>query len=238
MRKVLFINLISLCWLLVPLASNGQQRAFIFSANKDFEKSFNQLSAFYLRYNFSIGNSWYLSISSGIRNNEWVTFERTFTDRFDNHLNLGPQFQEFPLDPELIYFEPSLLNVGHRQNVPKNIFYLAIPLGISVGKNWLKDNNKFGIYSDIGGGITYVHRVLYGWGDNIGIEGVTPPEGHDYFYLYGKTISRELIPHIDFKVDFTYFLLDNLGIGLNFYYSGVIHHDSHSQYGIHLRYQY
>lgn len=223
-------------WLILPFSLVGQKNAFVLSTHKSISHNFGDFHSAHISYNKPLNNDWYLSIMGGFKSHEFIPHEPPETDRPRNHTVLDPDL-EFAL-VDYVNIDPSITRTGMRQSKTKKIVRQAIPFGVAIGRNWLSNSQKLGLFTDIGGGLTYVHRVLYGWGEFVNFQGVEPPGDLPYFTLLGKSISRELRPHVDIKVEFSYFIFENLGLGVNFFMGGIIHFDTYDQLGIHLRYQY
>ncbi|TVR85274.1 MAG: hypothetical protein EA411_13215 [Saprospirales bacterium] len=221
----------------LPLYLMGQERAFIFSVQKELLNPIdNGFYGAHMTYAVPWKNNVYYLFRSGFRSREFIDHSSLETTQERNHIVLDPEL-EFVLW-DYVSVDPSITRTGMRQSKTKRVVNQTIPIGIGIGKTWLNDSDKFRLYTDLGGGVTYIHTVLYGWGDLINIEGIEPPGELPYFTMMGKAISRELRPLVDIKAEFSYFLFENLGIGINLYISGVMDFETYTQLGVHLRYQY
>lgn len=225
-----------LCWFILPFCLMAQQRAFVFSIHKSIDYNFESFLGAHISYNKALNNGWYFSVMGGFRSHVFIPLGEPETDRPRNHIVLDP-ILDFAL-VDHVNIDPSITRTGLRQFKTNRFADQTIPIGFGIGKNWLSNSEKFGLFTDVGVGITYLHTVFYGWGEFINFQGTEPPHDPPYFTFLGKSISRELNPHVDIKVESTYFILENLGIGINLFVAGIIYVQTYHQYGIHLRYQY
>jgi hypothetical protein len=237
--------MIMLLWLGISTEMSSQDNSFTFSINKDPLESFKTNYGGYLKHNWGLSKSWYLSSGIGFWIDElYVEFTRDGGTRLrDNSITIFPE-NDFALQ-EVI--EATDGKVGYAQRVPTNTGAdIHVPLFLNFGRKWLRRSEKFSLNTDIGFLASYFHSDLYGWADQIAIQsGIVvenPAQANEFgdpvYWLAGKAIRRSIEFGVSINLETTYHIDPRVGVGVNVFMGGYFNYLGYSLVGIHFQYSY
>lgn len=249
MLKLIYNSILTNCngrILILPLLLSffttsgfSQDRHWVFSVQKNILENvlipirFDQTLAGAIKHDIGFSNNNYLSVGLGMYQfNTDVLLPLNLPQNVPL-LNIRTE-NEFPLSD---YFDFTDGRVGIQQLSSREQIDFDLYFFITYGRDWLHDRPNWGFFTDIGLGINYNYKKLYGYSEVVRF----PYEEFDdtYYEYYGYAIIKGIWFSFNLNLDLTYYLTPKFGIGINAYVRKPIADDGlPTAIGLHIRYTY